>query len=190
MDLEKHSSARKRFLYKITQRSSNYYEERLSINSNQSTPQRNPSITIRTPEVQPSTSPTVSRSTTPTILYNKPKTPVPSLPLKPFSSFLKNLLNSKGKLSENLKKEASQLSDELTENFSKNSQLPLKFFMKMNEIFTFISGQEIVKISEITETIQECLKISENSSEISKEMRELNESVLMINLKVVTVKNI
>ena len=95
-------------------------------------------------------------------------------------------MNCRGKITESLKLDIERVSEEMNEGFNRNPEFSIQLYMKMTQIIAFLYGKEEFNMQDVVDWIEECIDIMDEKGEC-RELTAVQESVIKVNLKVVTV---
>lgn len=193
-------SVRKQFLTKIYQRNSVSTEE-IKSNDEKSECGFNPSSSflsefsdsqchsIEKPSVFESP---YKRSATPSVTSGKRgKSPSYKVsPMRIFNEFLTDLLHSKGDISEKILKRVNEITKALNENFAKNPEFSLQFYIAMTGIINSLSDPDEISFRDLKNKVEEALSLTEKGNTEMEQLTSLKSQIGKLSLKVITVKKI
>ena len=196
MELRTTPSIRQQFLTKIYRRnnptSQEFQENENKIENNEDDNEiliKNPEIQklqheiiITTPEkrIKRSATPSIDRGKSPLALRN-------SNGMHVFAEFLTELLDSSETIPPDVLKKSQTITKSLNENFAKNPEFSLQFYIAMTGIINQITEPGSFVTYDLKLKIEEALSMTiENDSSI--ELTNLKKSISKMSLKVVTVR--
>jgi hypothetical protein len=107
-----------------------------------------------------------------------------------FVTFLTELLNSQGRITEDLLKEVYPVTKALNDNFAKNPEFSLQFYISMSEILNALNDLDTLNFSEFQSKVEEALSLTNDGITEIEQLTSLKKHISKINLRVIAVKNI
>ena len=189
-------SIKKQFLTKIYQRnlSSNpesdsgektpevYYNPETSFMSN------NSESNIQSLEVFSSPERVMKRSNTPGIQNRRSTTPLKTTHnMQVFIDFLNDLLSSNGIIPVSITKKIQSVTKALNDNFSKNPEFSLQFYISMTYIINTLENPDEINFTDFKQKIEEALSLTNEGTIEVEQLTILKKHISKVSLKVITV---
>ena len=107
-----------------------------------------------------------------------------------FVDFLTELLNSQGVITEHILKEVYLVTKALNDNFAKNPEFSLQFYISMSEILNALNDVDTLNFPELQIKIEDALALTNEGITEIEQLTSLKKHISKINLRVVTVSTI
>lgn len=189
-------SIRKQFLSRIYQRNPVVSPDLDLSEKSSETYQQEKSFASNLSDISTTTDPKVLHetqclhsSTTSIHLSRKNSTPGNDVEnMQVFIDFLKNLQDSNGEFSFELMQRVFPVTKALNDNFSKNPEFSLQFYISMTGIINALEDPESISFPEFKEKIEEALRLTNEGITEIEQLTSLKKHMSKVSLKIITVR--
>ena len=105
-----------------------------------------------------------------------------------FTDFLTDLLYSNGTISESILSKIHEVTKALNDNFAKNPEFSLQFYISMTGIINCLSDPDEINFRDLKNKIEEALGLTSQGAAEMEQLTTLKKHIARLSLKVVTVR--
>lgn len=104
-----------------------------------------------------------------------------------FVEFLSEILHCQGQITENTLNKVYSVTKALNDNFAKNPEFSLQFYISMSEILNALNDLESVNFDDLQNKVEFSLSLTQDGITEMEQLTCLKRHIAKINLKVITV---
>lgn len=193
-NLPNRNSIRKQFITKIYKRSSEKSQDSSYLEDQSASINANSSFSSQKSETEQSwgsPSRLDRRSGTPGIKSRRRDSSSPTKDsMSIFVEFLSEILRSQGQINEKTINKVYSVTKALNDNFAKNPEFSLQFYISMSEILNALNDLESVNFGDLQNKVEFALSLTQDGITEMEQLTCLKRHIAKINLKVIAVLDI